>query len=261
MNTMFGKPISENATKNNTQHEIKSVENAASTLKFDAPIVPDYSVPDESYPQSQQQDLMYNDNYQMNNQSNNSYDNYQSSPEKEYANSAPTGDTDFDQVSLMIRKHEVGNPNRWGVFENIGDGAGITLGAYQFTEKSGKAQKLAHRLGFKSIYDQGFRKALSSPEGIAQQHRLFKETFYDPAKRIADLNGVRDPRAVAFLIDTNLNGGLKSVINRAKRKGGLTLQNLVAARNDRYRYLAHSNPRKYGKFLKGWIRRSNSFLG
>jgi len=153
-----------------------------------------------------------------------------------------------------LRKRE-GN---YGTIGDIGDGAGLSVGAYQFTEKSGQAQQLAKNLGLQSV-KQLTPQILASPQGRRAQDDLVLSKYATPAKRVAKKHKISDPKAVEFLIDTNVNGGMQNVISRAKKKGGLTLANLKAARKDRYAHLAKTNPKKYKQFLKGWYNRVDNF--
>lgn len=159
-----------------------------------------------------------------------------------------------DGVLAGLRKRE-GNYDTLG---DIGDGAGISVGAYQFTEKSGQAQELAKRLGLKSV-NKLTPKLLASPIGRKAQDNLAVHQYVNPARKAAKRNKVTDSKAIEFLIDTNLNGGMQNVINRAKKKGGLTLANLKAARKDRYAALVKENPKKYKQFIKGWNDRVDRF--
>ena len=159
--------------------------------------------------------------------------------------------TNTDNVANKIKKAE---GNDYGAYADIKDGAGVSVGAYQFTEKSGMAQQLARSLGFKSIRDKGFKEALSTDAGIKAQDKLYS-TYTKEPNRLAKKYGL-DENTTGFLIDTNVNGGLQNVVSRAlKMKGGLTLDNLKKARKDRYAYLIKKNPKKFKKFEKGWNRR------
>ena len=148
--------------------------------------------------------------------------------------------------------------NDYSAYGDIGDGAGKSIGAYQFTEKSGMAQQLAKDLGFKSVNDAGFKEALGTQSGRAAQDKLY-QTYTRRPQEIANKYGVKDPNVLGFLIDTNVNGGLGSVAEAALKRGGLTMDNLKGARMDRYNRLARENPAKFGKYLKGWTNRINNW--
>jgi hypothetical protein len=144
-----------------------------------------------------------------------------------------------------------GNPT---ALADIGDGAGLTGGMFQFTEKSGRLGELAKMLGT-STRDPNFRNLLGTPQGIEAQKQLFNRYYVQPAMQLADKYNIKDPTARWFIVDTYLNGGAHDVL---KRTGpGASLQALKQARAARYHYLANKNPGRYGKFLKGWMNRIN----
>lgn len=148
--------------------------------------------------------------------------------------------------------------NDYGAFKDIGDGAGISVGAYQFTEKSGQAQALAKALGFKSIHDKGFKEALTTDKGKQAQDKLYNTYTRRPRELGKKYN--LDENTIGFLIDTNVNGGLNSVVDTAsKMSGGITLENLKKARLKRYDTLIKKNPSKYAKYKKGWYNRVNNW--
>lgn len=164
-------------------------------------------------------------------------------------------DMNQDNNASKIRKAE---GNNYAAFADIGDGAGISVGAYQFTEKSGMAGNLAKEMGFKSIKDPGFREALNTPKGKAAQDKLYGTYTRRPQELGRKYN--LDNNTVGFLIDTNINGGLNDVVKRASTmNGGLNISNLKKARLDRYASLIKGNPSKYGKFKKGWENRVNDW--
>jgi len=144
-----------------------------------------------------------------------------------------------------------GNPS---ALANIGDGAGLTGGMFQFTERSGRLGELASMLGT-SINDPAFRQKMASPQGIEAQKQLFNRYYVQPAMQLADKYGIKDPTARWFVVDTYLNGGAHDVLKRVGP--GASLQALKQARAARYQSLAQKNPGKYGKFLKGWLNRIN----
>jgi hypothetical protein len=167
-----------------------------------------------------------------------------------------------EQQLNALRKRE-GNYDTIG---DIGDGAGLSVGAYQFTEKSGSAQKLAKKLGINN-YDKlspsqrqsALAGVIDTPYGRRMQDNLVKQQYFRPAQRAAQRYGVTDPKAVEFLVDTNVNGGMQNVINRAKKMGGLSLDNLKKARLARYAYLIKKNPKKYAQYKDGWTNRVMNF--
>ena len=148
---------------------------------------------------------------------------------------------------------------KYDTIGDIGDGAGLSIGAYQFTEKSGGALQLAKKLGLKSVSELT-PELLRSQQGRRAQDELVLSKYFKPAERAAARHNVTDPKAIEFLVDTNVNGGMSNVISRAKKmKGGLTLANLKKARKARYRKLYADNPKRWGEFIKGWLARVDNF--
>ncbi len=171
------------------------------------------------------------------------------------------GSIDGEEALLAsIRKSE----GEWDTVGDIGDGAGLSVGAYQMTEKSGGAQQLAKRLGISNYSKLSrnqrateFKSRLATDEGKKIQTQLAKDRYFTKPKKLATKLGISDPKVISFMIDTHLNGGLDSVIRRAK--GDYSLENMKKARKARYKYLASSKPRRFSKYLKGWLDRVDRF--
>jgi len=179
-------------------------------------------------------------------------------PEVDYTPVDPHIDNTVQSTDINAAKIRQAEGNNYGAYADIGDDAGISVGAYQFTEKSGMAQRLAKELGFKSIRDKGFKEAITTSAGRAAQDKLYG-TYTKRPLEIGKQYGL-DEHTTGFLIDTNVNGGLSSVLNRAKKmKGGVNLKNLKQARIDRYNYLIKKNPAKFSKFKNGWMNRVNEW--
>jgi len=155
-------------------------------------------------------------------------------------------------ASLTAKWESGGDYTTYG---DIGDGAGITAGKYQFTEESGSLGKVAKELGFDSVKAKGFKEALGTEEGMQVQDKVYTELYAKPAIAKAKELGITEPKAVSFLIDTHLNGGLDSVLKSAK--GDYSLDNLIKVRQSRYERLARKKDKK--KFLKGWSNRMNDW--
>ena len=175
-------------------------------------------------------------------------------------NNTYSPNTEHQLKSLQKRE---GNYNTIG---DIGDGAGLSVGAYQMTEKSGGAQQLAKKLGIKNYSklnttqrQSALAGVINTPYGRRTQDDLVQNKYFKPAQRAASKYGVTDRKAIDFLIDTNVNGGMQNVISRAKKLGGLSLGNLKKARLDRYAYLIKKNPKKYAQYKNGWVNRVNEF--
>ena len=170
----------------------------------------------------------------------------------EDSNEVYSGQESSDSTAKKIRSSEANND--YGKYGDIGDDAGISVGAYQFTEKSGMAQRLAKDMGYKSIRSKGFKEELNTPKGKKAQDKLYS-TYTRRPKELAEKYGIENQDIIGFMIDTNINGGLSSVVGSAVKKGGLTMGNLKSSRRERYKRLAKDNPRKYAKYLKGWLKR------
>ena len=159
----------------------------------------------------------------------------------------------------------------YGIVGHVGDKAGLTGGAYQFTEKSGHLQNVAKLLGlqpktkYKSekAYINALSNAMTTDVGKAIQDKYFQKHFvnsvddYIKRKRAQNkiqgtpeqINHIRD-----FLVDTKVNGGYLNVIKRAKRNGDYTIDGYKQDRIDRYNWLVKKEPYKK-KFLNGWLDR------
>ena len=160
-----------------------------------------------------------------------------------------------------IRLAETGtSKGKYGIMGDVGDGAGISVGAYQMNEKSGKAQKLAKRMGFGSIHDKGFKSALNTDAGRKAQDSLFIEEYSAKPLAYAKKYGIKDKKTLGFMLDTHMNGGLDSVVKRAEKLGGVNMKNLIQARRNRYASLISSNPEKFGKFKNTWNNRVNLWV-
>ena len=159
---------------------------------------------------------------------------------------------DSNNTAEKIRGSE--SNGNYSTYGDIGDDAGISVGAYQFTEKSGMAQKLAENLGYKSIRSNGFKEELGTEKGKNAQDKLYS-TYTRRPKELAEKYGIENEDVIGFMVDTNINGGLSSVVESSIKKGGLTMTNLKESRKERYKRLAKSNPKKYAKYLKGWMKR------
>lgn len=72
--------------------------------------------------------------------------------------------------------------------------------------------------------DKGFKGLLRTAGGddamIAAQHDSFGDNYFVPAKRAADANGVSSPLGIAILYDTQIQGGIGTVLKRTVKKLG-----------------------------------------
>ena len=184
-----------------------------------------------------------------------------------------------DKITLdHIRKQETGSTDgKYGLAGDIGDGAGISFGTYQFTEKSGNLKEYLTRLvaltndpvgqgyiskfegnnytGIKSGLIKYLKETGDTPAGRYVQDLLYKELFLDPAKKLAASYGITNPASVSQIIDHSVNAGLGG----AKRMlyiaaGNYTPENIAKSRKLDYMKLIQNNS-KLGKYQKTWFGR------
>ncbi len=184
-----------------------------------------------------------------------------------------------DQITLNhIRKHETGSADgKYGTAGDIGDGAGISFGAYQFTEKSGNLKEYLKRLvsltndpvgqnyiskfegnmytGIKSGLITYLKETGDTPAGRYVQDLLYKELFLDPAKKLAASYGITNPASISQIIDHSVNaglGGAKRMLHIAA--GDYTPENIAKSRKLDYMRLINANS-KLGKYQNSWFGR------
>lgn len=184
-----------------------------------------------------------------------------------------------DQITLNhIRKQETGSTTgKYGLAGDIGDGAGISFGTYQFTEKSGNLKEYLTRLvaltndpvgqnylskfegnnytGIKAGLIKYLKETGDTPAGRYVQDLLYKELFLDPAKQLAASYGITNPASISQIIDHSVNaglGGAKRVLYKAA--GNYTPENIAKARKIDYMTLIRGNE-KLGKYQKTWFNR------
>ena len=185
----------------------------------------------------------------------------------------------MDKITLEhIRKEETGSAEgKYGTAGDIGDGAGVSYGAYQFTEKSGNLKKYVERIvkltndpvgqqildkfkgnmygGNKAELIDYLKKTGVTDAGKSVQDGMFKEMFLDPAKKLAASYNITDPAAISQVIDHGVNAGLGGAKRMLGRAGGkVTPQDIANARKMDYNAIASSNPSKQ-KYMKTWTRR------
>jgi lysozyme family protein len=111
---------------------------------------------------------------------------------------------------------------------------------------------------------------------IAQMEAIYKRDYWDKIQgdKIKDQNvatvifdyavnaGVGAAvKAVQSLVNVPVDGGLGPVTLAAINRAGPSLAGKITQqRIGFYTRLASSNPAKYGKYLKGWIKRAESFF-
>lgn len=194
-----------------------------------------------------------------------------------------------DAITLRhIRKEETGSEDgKYDTAGDIGDGAGISFGAYQFTEKSGNLKKFIERIvaltndstgagilanfdgnmynGNKTGLTRYLKEVGATKAGKHVQDEMFKEIFLDPAKKLAASYNVTDPAAISQVIDHSLNAGLGGAKRMlSKTNGNVTPQGIAIARKVDYQDLVNKNS-KLGKYMNTWSRRvdnnAKAFLG
>lgn len=178
-----------------------------------------------------------------------------------------------------IRKYETGKPEgKYNMAGDIDDGAGISFGTYQFTEKSGNLKEYLKRLvaatndpvgqnylnlfkgdsvytGIRSGFLQYLKETGDTQAGRYIQDSMFREIFLDPAKKLGTSRGITNQAAMAQLIDHALNaglGGAKRMLELAN--GDLSAEGLARARKIHYTNIIANDPSKE-KFKNGWFKR------
>ena len=184
----------------------------------------------------------------------------------------------LDDVNASIMKEETGNSRgTYNTAKDIGDGAGISFGAHQLTEKSGgikdylkemskggdkKATKLLEGMGKGNAY-KGDKKELikylkesgKTENGKKAQEKLYNKKYRDPALKLAKKFGITDPGAIAQIIDHTVNAGLSGTERMLKKANGdFSAKGIQKARKDDYRGL--KNYKKYGKAWEGRVDRT-----
>ena len=192
----------------------------------------------------------------------------------------PNMDADTaDQLTLNhIRQYETGTAaGKYDLAEDIGDGAGISFGTYQFTEKSGNLKEYIKRVVAltndptgQAILDNfdgndytgnqtgliRYLKATGATNaGKYVQDTMYKELFMDPAKQLAASYGITDKAAISQIIDHSVNaglGGAKRMLQRAA--GDYSPDNIARARKLDYNSLIDGNA-KLAKYRDNWFGR------
>lgn len=185
----------------------------------------------------------------------------------------------LDQITLNhIRKHETGSAEgKYDMAGDIGDGAGISFGAYQLTEKSGNLKEYLKRLvaitndpvgqeylnKFNGVWYDGIKSGLikylkatgDTPAGRHVQDTMYKEIFLDPAKKLAASYGITNPASISQLIDHSVNaglGGAKRMLNYTN--GDYSPESIARARKADYNRLIEIN-NALDKYRKSWFGR------
>lgn len=202
---------------------------------------------------------------------------------------------DKDYIRNMVKGSE--SKGDYGLASVLGDNAGLTAGAYQFTEKSGSLGKMMEAYAIKQrnagIYNnflpsditQGLKKgsltadqrstlsdyirkqASNNPEMFQQaQDATYNEMYLDPALSMAGKYGLTDKSAVAMFADHFVNrgaGGAESFLKGIQSSGvdmsTLTAEDIAKYRKEDYSKLIARDPSK-AKFARGWSNRVDENL-
>ncbi len=190
--------------------------------------------------------------------------------------------TSFVADLVKFGEHQTYRGSRYSDANRYKDEGGITFGAYGFTSKSGSLQKF-----LKGWYEKtgdnrakvlmNMRPWPTSKEFDAKvlpflreignneyarslQDKIWKESYYDPAKQLATSYGFgKNPNVVANTVDMNVTGGAKNFLQALKKSGDLSTRGIAEARMVHYNNLATSDPAAYGHSLKGWANRVGNF--
>lgn len=173
------------------------------------------------------------------------------------------------EVGAIIRHSE--SKGRYNISGDIGDGAGISFGAYQITEKSGGLKSFVKKLSkskspyaneaqkvlgnFKGSSYKGDRKRFNAwlkkvgGEQVAKeiQDKIYYNKYYTPAMKLAKKHGITETKAVTQIIDHTLNagsGGARAMLRKAR---GTSSEDIAKARVAHYKTLGG-----YPKYKKSW---------
>ena len=192
----------------------------------------------------------------------------------------------FDDTARRIRYSE--SNNSYSKVTGNDAGAGISFGAYQLSERAGNLEEFLKRMAdggdseaarflsqFTSVNGgrvfNGDRSELakylsrvgSSDLGKGVQDSIYRENFAKPAMELALRYGVKEPAAIAQIIDHYLNagpGGASAMLQIANSSGDLSAEGIRNARLRHYRSIAQSNPSK-AQYLSAWEGRVNESYG
>ncbi len=163
------------------------------------------------------------------------------------------------KAAQIISAHE----GKYGTVGDIGDGAGISFGAYQLTRASLQAfVKRMDEVGVPGAFHcrptpRGsacltWLKAVSTTDESKKiQDEIFVNMYYEPAMKIAKKFGITDPKAQLHVIDHAVNagnGGAKRMLSRTQK--GADSATVASARIKDYESL-----KNWGRYKKSWTRR------
>jgi len=199
---------------------------------------------------------------------------------------------DLDFIAAIknhIKASETSKPGgNYAEAKDIKDGAGISYGAYQFTENSGKLIKFLKIAGEENDEAKSFSKQFknhgstfiglkygknglltflkefgNTEKGQQLQDEFYNDEFLKPAFNLIDKHEITDKFAIAQITDHYLNAGSKGAIQliaRIERAGGdFSEKSIIMHRENHYLAIVAGKNRKEAgqgdKFKKGWLNR------
>jgi hypothetical protein len=161
-------------------------------------------------------------------------------------------------VNASVMSAETGKAEGdYAVVGDIGDGAGLSFGAHQLTEKSGGIAKFLAKMtksgdtraasaakGTKGELAQYLVEVGNTPAGKQAQEAIYNDDYALPALELAKEHGITDSAAIAQMIDHSVNAGLGGAARMLEKAEGNDAQAIAAARKEDYSGL--NNFDKYG---------------
>jgi hypothetical protein len=159
---------------------------------------------------------------------------------------------------------------------DIGDGAGISFGAYQLTEKSGGIQNYLKKMaesgdeqaaamkdnfkdgrfsGNKSDLEKYLKESGGTDKGKAAQDEIYKKKYLDPALKLAEKNNITDKAAIAQIVDHSVNAGIGGAERMVKNRKGDSAGDLADSRKQDYEKIIAGNPAKFERYRTNWMGR------
>lgn len=177
-------------------------------------------------------------------------------------------------IASHIHKSETGKTTgNYSAAKDIGDGAGISFGSYQLTEKSGGVKEYITQMAkqgdqqainFSSMFAKngayiGDKQKLQSylqasggtEKGKATQDKIYSEKYLQPAMKLAASKGITDKAAIAQIVDHAVNAGVGGASRMLKNAKGTSAIDVANARKQDYNAVIARDPSK-AKFKKGW---------
>ena len=203
-----------------------------------------------------------------------------------------------DKAYMMQMTRNSESNGDYGSASVLKDNAGLTAGAYQFTEKSGSLGKMMESYAIKqrdagnfsnflpSDITEGLKKGSLTPEQRAKltdyiktqqqnnpemfkqaQDQSYNEQYLDPAIAMASKYGITDKSAIAMFSDHYVNsgaGGAESMLKSMQASGvdlsNATVDDMATGRKNYYNKITASNPGRNSQYIKGWTDRVDENL-